>query len=198
MIDGWHQQPVNAEGVKWQLRVRPADAFSAVIVDRIELWFPTEDGVLPLVLARNLSVPLGLALPPWGETVDGARLRIAMPRATWKRNEQLRLYYQAESTQSGERILRAEPRGERRCCEVLIDGNALGRPAAGLSTGIVYHFPFQGITRLPYDLSLSPGRHTLTFTATGDAGTYTNLRGEKLTQFDGTLVSNTVDFEIAE
>jgi hypothetical protein len=196
--DGWGQQAVDSEGVKWQLGVRSPDCFSTAVVDRIELWLPTEDGVVPLVLARDLHMPLGIAPPPWGETVNGARLRIAMPRATWKRGEQLRFYYQAESTQPGKRVFRTEHRREPPCCQVLIDGTVVRIFSGGVSTGILYDFPFQGVTRLAYNLSLSPGRHALVFTVTGDGGSHTNARGEKIPRFEGTLVSNAVEFEMAE
>jgi len=183
------------------MRGRSPDHFSTATVERLEFWLPTDAGILPLVLARDLGPLLAAPLPPWGPEVDRARLRIRMPRTALKRGEAIRVYYQAESFEAG-RVFQREPSAGRLdqgewATTVLLDDQPARVCLGGIGSGTVLFFPFQGEIALCSEAGLTPGRHTLRLVATGDGGTYVNLRNESFPRFTGMLESNTMVFDVS-
>jgi hypothetical protein len=81
---------------------------------------------------------------------------------------------------------------------VTVNGKRARHWSGGLTSEGVYRFPFQGPVTLDPLEKFPPGTYKLQFSVTGDPGTYIDLRGGTFRQFNGTLVSNFVEFEVTE
>ena len=112
--------------------------------------------------------------------------------------KQIRFFFQAESDGNEADILWINEGNRASHVKIELDGKPAPVSSTGLTDALVYHFPFQAEINLAYGLRLSPGRHRLKVSVTGDKGIYANLRQERFRRFAGTLVSNELAFEVAK
>ena len=192
----WKRVRVGQDGLPFKFRVRLDDRFSREKVTRIGFWTLTEGGIEKLTLADELPMSQQRPLPPWGKRVRGCRLRIQMPRSSFTTDESIRLLFQAESDSKTADMVWVDDGNFRSHVVVMIDGSKARIGSTGISDGHVYIFPFQGEITLDSMDPIAPGRHTLQLIVQGDPGIYTNLRGEDFRKFEGSLRSNTVEFEV--
>jgi hypothetical protein len=81
---------------------------------------------------------------------------------------------------------------------VEIDGEPVRQIATNIPPAHALQFPYQGDVEFNHDATLRLGKHKLQVKVTGDLRIDTNLNGDKSRKFDGTLVSNVVEFEVVE
>jgi hypothetical protein len=192
----WRSISLGREGVSFKFRVRPRDRFSRAAVTKIEFTTVTNRGRERFILADHLVASTRPELPAWGDTVGGCRMRIAVPRDCFKGSERVRFFVQAESDGSGADLLWVNSGKFQSQVKAMIDGKQAQIESGGVGDAIVNSFPFQGDVALALIERLAPGKHLLQFAVKGDPGIYENTRGESFRKFDGTLVSNTVEFEL--
>jgi hypothetical protein len=193
----WVLTQVGVNGLPFTFRVRQADRFSREPIATMTLWTVTSNGIEKLLLADSLPVPGLPPLPPWGETRDGCRLRLALPREVFSSNERIRFFFQAESDGTQADMVWMDKGHFPTHVVASVDGSSLPIGETGISDEHVNLFPFQGEIKLASLHKVQPGRHTLQLSIRGDPGTYTNLRGEKFRKFNGKIVSNMVQFEVS-
>jgi hypothetical protein len=192
----WRRTQVDREGLPFMFRIRQADRFSSSSIKRIGFWTVTQRGIEQLTLADELAEIPQRPLSPWGQTVEGCRLRIQMPRESFKAGEDIRFFFQAESDGNRADMVWINERRFKTHVVVTVDGNTARIGTTGISDGHVNLFPFQGEITLSSMYKVHEGKHTLQLSVQGDPGTYTNLRGEKFRKFNGSLLSNVVVFEV--
>jgi len=192
----WRRTKVGRKGLPFKFRVRHADRFSRTSIMRIDFWTVTDRGIERLTLADGLPESPQRPIPSWGKTVRGCRLRIQMARESFKAGGKIRFFFQAESDGKKADMIWVDEGTFESHVVVTIDGNKARIGSTGISDGHVNHFPFQGEISLASIYKVAPGKHTLHLSVRGDPGTYTNLRGEKFRKLKGTLLSNTVAFEV--
>jgi len=189
----WRRIQVDREGVPFKFRVRHADRFSGEKIAQIGFWTVTDRGIERLTLADELPEFPQRPLPPWGESVEGCRLRIQMARDSFRAGEKIRFFFQAESDGKKAHIVWTDEGNFESHVVVTVDGKKARIGTTGISDGHVNHFPFQGeISLASVNSKAPPGKHRLQLSVRGNPGTYR----EKFRKFRGTLVSNIVDFEV--
>ena len=192
----WRRTKVGRKGLPFKFRVRHADRFSRTSIMRIDFWTVTDRGIERLTLSDGLPESPQRPVPSWGKTVRGCRIRIQMSRESYKVGEKIRFFFQAESDGKKADMIWVDEGSFESHVVVTIDGNKARVGSTGISDGHVNRFPFQGEMSLASIYKVPPGKHTLQLSVRGDPGTYTNLRGEKFRKLKGTLLSNTVEFDV--
>jgi hypothetical protein len=199
MPDGpWVRTEVGRDGLPFAFRVRKSDFFSLAVPTAIALWTVTDHGVEKLTLADSLPQGPARAEAPWGGAVEGCALRIQTAKESFRAGEKVRFYYQAQSDGTQADILWIDRGHSQSHCVVTVNGKRARHWSGGLTSEGVYRFPFQGPVTLDPLEKFPPGTYKLQFSVTGDPGTYIDLRGGTFRQFNGTLVSNFVEFEVTE
>ena len=194
----WVRRAVDRRGLDFRFRLRLSDFFSEAHPARITLWTVTDGGLERLTLAEHLSAPPQRPMPPWGARVRGCRSRIRAARERFKPGERIRFFLQAESDGTEADMLWLDKGHGASHVRVEIDGAPVLTDGRPLSDEHVHPFPFQRELYTARRLGLAPGRHRLKLVVTGDGGVYTNLKGKQYRKLDGTLISNEVEFEVAE
>ncbi len=191
----WVRREIDKNGLSFRFRVRQSDRFTQAPEGRLEFWTLTTGGLQKLTISEELPAGPVRPEPKWGETTNGARLRIRPAKTTYAAGERVSLYYQGECDRKNADILWINDGNFHTHVLVTIDGKPVRIGSSGLPDGHVIPFPFQGNIELAAD-DLKPGKHRLRLTVRGDAGIYTNLNRQRFRQFEGTLVSNEVEMRV--
>ncbi len=138
----WRRTQVDREGLPFMFRIRQADRFSSSSIKRIGFWTVTQRGIEQLTLADELAEMPQRPLSPWGQTVEGCRLRIQMPRESFKAGEDIRFFFQAESDGKRADMVWINERSFKTHVVVTVDGNTARIETTGISDGHVNLFPF--------------------------------------------------------
>lgn len=190
----WIRKEIDKKGLAFRFRIRQSDLFPATQEDRIGFWTVTENGIEKLTVAKDLPARAWQRESPWGAKEKGCRCRIRLAKDQFAPDEQIRFFFQAESDRKLEEILRINRGNFQSHVSIEIDGKPAAVSSTGLTDGIVYYFPFDREVQLVGDLKLATGKHNIQAKVKGDPGTYMN----HYRQFDGTLISNVVEFEVKE
>jgi len=194
----WVRRALHEEPVAFRFRVRQQDLFSHAAIARIGLWTVTDAGLEKVTLAKDLPAPAAWKMPPWGKTVKGCRCRIRLPKRRFASGETIRLFLQATSDKSKADILWMNEGTMESRFRVEVDGLPAPIGSNQWPDGHVIELPHQGEVTLSWQYKPSPGKHRVRVSITSDGGVYTNLKGKPYRKLDGTLVSNEVEFEVAE
>ena len=193
------------QGLKLRGRFHKASCFNKHSIDRILVDILTDRGVETVLLATSFKDIHWASPPPFGNVVQGVKLRVRPAKVPFDAGQPLRFYLQALNI-SGKAII-WEPRNKSTGnVWVNIDGKTINLPEdnksqyGGWAGDWVTHKPEEWSLILPKHLQLKPGRHTLQYFLRSRRGTYTNANGKSIPLigrlFGRTLVSNTVEFEI--
>lgn len=190
--DGSWKKSLVKEGLPFKFRIRNEDRFSRVNLAKVGLWTVTSRGLERLILSDHIATRTRPAIPPWGASIRGCRMRIDLPRTTFVVGEKIRFFVQAESDGSEADMLWVNQHKFWSQVVATIDGKNARIESGGVSDAIVYEFPFQVDVNLALIEDLTQGKHVLQFSVKGDAGIY----GKNLRKLDATLVSNLIEFEV--
>ena len=188
-----------------RLRVRRADKFAPSPLKRVELAMMTESGLESVTVADNLAAPPPFALPPWGNAVGGVSARVRPAKLRFERAEERRFFFQAKSdfsTADAFQIVADESAPQNNAknwaahLRLEVDGQPLAT-LSGIYDEIFYRFPFQSEFVFSDSVPLAPGKHKFRVVLKGDGNLYRDLADKSFRRFQGTLVSNEVEFGIA-
>lgn len=192
----WKKSLLEREGLHFKFRVRNQDRFSRVNIAKVGLWTVTSRGLERLILSDQIPTSTRPALPSWGASTHGCRMRIETPRTTFAAEEKVRFFVQAESDGSEADILWVNEHKFWSQVVATVDGKNARIETGGVSDAIFYEFPFQVDVELALIKDLTRGKHILQFSVQGDSGIYKNLRGKSFRKLNATLVSNVIEFEV--
>lgn len=188
----WIEKVIGPEGLPFEVKVRPHEAFSATSPSMLQLDLVTSAGLERIELVKDLSSRPQFVLPKWGEAVDGVRCRVRMAKDRFTTREPVRLLIQADAEQGKAQMFHTtkEP--------LILD---LDGKQATLRTsipgGYVLSFPYEASVEVSQEKPLAIGRHRLQITLTADGPEFEGTK-LKFRSFRGRLISNVVDFEIVQ
>jgi hypothetical protein len=191
--DPWVLKTVGPQGLPFEFRVRPGQKFTAETPSKLQLDLVSSAGLERIVLVKDLSDRPRIPLPPWGESVDGVRLRARTSQQRYRSGEPIRVALQVEAEQGKAQMFRTpmEP------VTVEID-DAKVRLLTSIPAGYVLSFPYPAEIELHPVKSLSEGKHRLRVTLTAEGPELEGGNGIQFRSFRGRLASDAVEFEIRD
>lgn len=188
----WVRKAIEKEGLPFRFRVRQSDHFKISKEKCLRFWTLTDEGIEKLTLADDLPAPPAIPETPWGKVDNGCRLRIRMAKVRFADDEQPRFFFEVDTDRTTADILWIN-RGDS---NILVDGKPAKLYTTQLIDSHVLGLPRQGEVKFAQNHGLTEGKHNLKVTVQGRGGEYANLNDDKFRKFDGTLISNEVEFSM--
>lgn len=188
-----------AEGAMLSGTFRKESRYAPAITG-ISVEVLTEHGYETVVLTDDFKDPDIAPETPFGPETEGVKIRIRPSELVFREDEPLDFHFQIENV-SGKPICWWKPAnniGENILID--IDGEPIETPfqkagyIGGWAAEWTCRIPEEGTVRLPADLKLAKGKHTLRYRISSDGGTYTNSSNTPIPLFSGELLSNETEF----
>jgi len=199
----WQLRRVADEGHPISIEFRQRSRFSGKSIRSLELDLLTDKGVESYQVGKAFRDDLAwLADTPFGEVIQGVKLRARPAKARFKVGEPVKLHLQAVNL-SGEPIVWWTPSnvfGDAVAVE--IDGERISLPKGkaefinGWAAAWTCNTPEESTRRLPDTLILKPGTHSCRYVVVSKGGFYKNASGDNVPMLDGELASNLVTFAV--
>jgi hypothetical protein len=199
----WHLEQIPETGHAVKLEFRQQLRFSGASIDRIVLDLLTDRGVESYEVAKGFrDVHAVLNLPPFGETVQGVKLRARPAGKSFRVGQPLRFHMQAVNN-GGKPVswrMPSSPAGPSMAVE--IDGKEIELPPEhdtyihGWNGSDRSIRPYEWTCALPTSVKVAPGEHTFRFSIVSTEGADPNARQPNALK--GKLSSNTVEFRVVK
>ncbi|MFA7237331.1 MAG: hypothetical protein WC058_10745 [Phycisphaeraceae bacterium] len=188
-------------GVNIVAKFRKRSRFAPKIA-KLSAGFVTEQGTGTLILSPPYDDPDVSPATPFGESIDGVKLRIRPAVVTFNVGAPVTFCAQAVNT-SGQPVCWWMPYdGDGENCVVLMDGKALRLSAEkakyirGWATQRLVGEPAEWTFTLPKSIALTKGRHTLGYIIMSNGGTYMNANNQPIPLVNGKLIANVTTFVV--